>query len=176
MRLVSSVASVVVFACLIGDLHSGVARAASRAFHIVTPPNHFVMPPNSRFIPNRQVVRRAFPFARIDRFRFGPGYGGTWYGGTLVPAGPGIYGQGGFGGTWYGGTLVPAGPGIYGAGGSGGIGSGPDAPYTGSAIYYPLQIKRPKHKSSLALPQVVYGIHPASTSFPSAQVIDSNLP
>jgi hypothetical protein len=60
------------------------------------------------------------------------------------------------------------------SGNSGGvIGSGPDAPYTGSAIYYPPQSGRPKaaadadsdalppaHTVDAGLPRVIYGIQP----------------
>jgi hypothetical protein len=168
MRLVSSVASATLFAVVVVDSHGSPATAGSSTFHVPTPPS-------SVFIPTRHLypVRRfgGYPFKRINGFRYGPGYGGTWYGGTLVPAGPGIYGSGGY---------------VYGSGGYGGysIGTGPDAPYTGSAIFYPPETKkkkrlknddgnkspdddsspdtRPKNKSSLSMPRVVYGLHPAS--------------
>jgi hypothetical protein len=188
MRLVSSVASATLFVFLVVDLHAGQSMAASRAFRFVTPNAVRIFgvarTPNSFFIPTRNFgsVRRArWSSARNNGVRFGPGFGGTWYGGTFVPAGPGIYGSG-F---------------AFGAGGGGfGIGSGPDAPYTGSAIFYPPQTKKKPHpkndddnkddgsspdthlkkKSSLPLPQVVYGLPSPSGPFPSSEVIDSNLP
>jgi hypothetical protein len=194
MRLVSSAASAVLFVFLVVDLHSRPATAASRAVRGVTTPNLFFRPPNSVFIPTRhhwQIHQvwwpsRSYPFPRPDGFRYGTGYGGTWYGGTLVPAGPGIYGSGGY---------------AYGSGGYAGysIGTGPDAPYTGSAIFYPPETKkkksrpknddgnknpddesnpdtRSKKKSSLPMPQIVYGLHPAFGGLYPPKVIDSDEP
>jgi hypothetical protein len=94
--------------------------------------------------PNRRLHRLGWMWRKYDR-RIARGWGDQ--ASSWVPAAAGAYGP------------------IYGV--------GPDAPYSGSAIYYPLDTKKRKFKSgnedgARHLPKVVYGITPEiSATYPS---------
>jgi hypothetical protein len=140
--------SVLLSACLIGILL--IASSLARPLSIQQPVVRGVTVIGSQGRDLRPDYRSP------NRWHFRPGW--TWrsYGRRINPAWDGQMS------SW-----VPAAAGSYGPV----YGVGPDAPYSGSAIYYPLETKKQKPRSENSgqhLPKVVYGISPeVSAPYPS---------